>query len=339
MRVLLTGGAGYIGTHTCVELLESGHEIVVADDYSNSKPEALRRVKQLTGCEFPAYSIDICDAAALNALFITESIDAVIHFAGLKAVGESVANPLRYYRTNIDGAMTLAEMMAKHGVNKLVFSSSATVYGRVDLSPIDEEAELGSTSPYGWTKFMIEQIFRDAAVADSNLSVALMRYFNPVGAHPSGLIGENPNGIPNNLMPRAVSAAYYDTALPVFGTDYPTPDGTAIRDYIHVSDLAHGHVLALSYITHHTGAEAFNLGTGVGLSVWDIVHGVEAASGKAVNALISERRPGDVPCYYANANKARELLGWEAVKTLGDICRDSWNFQVNNPNGYGDYVF
>lgn len=335
MSILLTGGAGYIGSHTCVELLNAGYDVVVVDNLVNSQEESLRRVKQITGKQVKLYVADCCDKEAMNDLFDAESIDAVIHFAGLKAVGESVSEPLKYYRNNLDATLTLCEVMKAHGVKKLVFSSSATVYGAPDFSPVPETARLGCSNPYGWTKYMIEQILRDWAVADPTLSIVLLRYFNPVGAHPSGLIGENPNGKPNNLMPNVVNAVCGKTKmLYVFGSDYDTPDGTCVRDYIHVVDLAKGHLCALRYADTHTGAEAVNLGTGVGYSVLDILTTFEKATGKKVPYEMAPRRPGDVPLYYGDPAKAEKLLGWKAEKTLYDMCADSWRFKEMNPNGY-----
>lgn len=335
MSVLLTGGAGYIGSHTCVELLQAGYEVVVVDNYVNSQYEALRRVEQITGKTVKAYEADVCDREAMDKLFAAEQIDAVIHFAGLKAVGESVAEPLMYYRNNLDATLTLCEMMEKYGVKKIVFSSSATVYGAPDFSPVPETARLGCSNPYGWTKYMIEQILRDWAAARPQMSVVLLRYFNPVGAHPSGLIGENPNGKPNNLMPNVLNAASGKVKeLKLFGNDYDTPDGTCVRDYIHVVDLAKGHVCALQYAAEHSGAEAFNLGTGIGYSVLDIINSFEKATGVKVPYSVAPRRPGDVPSYYANPEKAAEKLHWQTEKTLEDMCRDSWAFKCKNPNGY-----
>lgn len=335
MSVLLTGGAGYIGSHTCVELLNAGYEVVVVDNYVNSQYEALRRVEQITGKKVKAYEADVANREAMDRLFAAEKIDAVIHFAGLKAVGESVAEPLMYYRNNLDTTLTLCETMEKYGVKKIVFSSSATVYGAPDYSPVPEDARRGCSNPYGWTKYMIEQILRDWANAHPETSVVLLRYFNPVGAHPSGLIGENPNGRPNNLMPNVLNAASGKMKeLKVFGGDYNTPDGTCVRDYIHVVDLAVGHVRALEYAENNVGAEAFNLGTGVGYSVLDIITSFECATGVKVPHVIVERRPGDVPSYYANPEKAAEKLNWHTQKTLEDMCRDSWAFKTQNPNGY-----
>lgn len=335
MSILLTGGAGYIGSHTCVELLNAGYDVVVVDNLVNSQEESLRRVKKITGKDVKLYVADCCDKKAMNDLFDAESIDAVIHFAGLKAVGESVSEPLMYYRNNLDATLTLCEVMKAHGVKKLVFSSSATVYGAPDFSPVPETARLGCSNPYGWTKYMIEQILRDWAFSDKTLSLVLLRYFNPVGAHPSGLIGENPNGRPNNLMPNVVNAVCGKTPmLHVFGSDYDTPDGTCVRDYIHVVDLAKGHLCALRYADEHTGAEAVNLGTGVGYSVLDILTTFEKATGKKVPYDMAPRRPGDVPLYYGDPTKAEKLLGWKAEKTLYDMCADSWRFKEQNPNGY-----
>ena len=335
MSILLTGGAGYIGSHTCVELLNAGYDVVVVDNYVNSQPEALRRVETITGKKVTAYEADVCDKAAMDAVFAKEKIEAVIHFAGLKAVGESVAEPLMYYRNNLDSTLTLVETMVKYGCKRIVFSSSATVYGAPDFSPVPETAHLGCSNPYGWTKYMIEQILRDWAAAQKDVSVVLLRYFNPVGAHPSGLIGENPNGRPNNLMPNVLNAASGKMKeLKVFGGDYDTPDGTCVRDYIHVVDLAKGHVCALKYAAEHTGSEAINLGTGVGYSVLDIINSFERSTGVKVPYVITERRPGDVPSYYANPEKAAKLLNWHTEKTLDDMCRDSWAFKTKNPNGY-----
>ena len=336
MKILLTGGAGYIGSHTCVELLEAGYDVVVVDNYVNSQPEAISRVEAITGKKVTAYEADVCDGEALEKIFAAETIDAVIHFAGLKAVGESVEIPLKYYRNNLDSTLTLLETMKKHGCTRIVFSSSATVYGQPEILPVPETARLGCSSPYGWTKYMIEQILRDQAFADKALSVVLLRYFNPVGAHPSGLIGENPNGRPNNLMPNVLNAASGKMKeLNVFGSDYDTPDGTCVRDYIHVVDLAKGHVCAIRYAMEHTGSEAINLGTGVGYSVLDIITSFEKSTGVKVPYVMADRRPGDIPTVYANPEKAARLLGWRTEKTLDDMCRDAWTFKTKNPNGYG----
>ena len=336
MSILLTGGAGYIGSHTCVEMLNVGYDIVVADNYSNSSPEALKRVKELTGKDFPIYEADVCDSEAMNALFDREKIEAVIHFAGYKAVGESVQKPLMYYRNNLDSIMTLLEVMRAHGVKRLVFSSSATVYGMQEKMPLTEDMPIGGClNPYGWTKCMIEQILFDVAKAEPDWTMVLLRYFNPVGAHESGRIGENPNGIPNNLMPRITQAVIGKIPpIQVMGTDYPTPDGTCLRDYIHVVDLAKGHVCAIRYALEHTGAEAVNLGVGRGCSVREIIRAFEEATGEKVPCSDGPRRPGDAPVSYADAGKALRLFGWKAEKSIVDMCRDSWRWQKQNPNGY-----
>lgn len=335
MSILLTGGAGYIGTHTCVELIEKGYDIVVADNFCNSKPEAVKRVEEITGGKIALYEIDVADKAALNNLFQEEDIDAVIHFAGLKAVGESCAQPLRYYRNNIDSTLTLLEVMAEHKTTDFVFSSSATVYGIPDKVPIDETMATGCTNPYGWTKYMIEQILRDAAAANPNLSIVLLRYFNPIGAHQSGLIGEDPNGIPNNLLPFISQVAVGKRKeLSVFGDDYPTHDGTGVRDYIHVMDLAAGHVCAIEYARKQKGTSVFNLGTGIGYSVLDIVKAFEKTNGIEIPYRIAPRRPGDIAQCFADPAKANEILGWKAEYSLEDMCRDTWNWQKKNPNGY-----
>ncbi|MBQ7309325.1 MAG: UDP-glucose 4-epimerase GalE [Clostridia bacterium] len=336
MKVLLAGGAGYIGSHTAIEIAALGHDIVIADDFSNSKPEAINRVKTIIGKDFPFYQIDVADKPALTALFEKEKPEAVIHFAGFKAVGESVAKPIAYYRNNLDTTLTLLEVMKDYGCHNLIFSSSATVYGAPDEVPIKETAVVGRcTNPYGWTKYMIEVILQGAAVADPELSIALLRYFNPVGAHASGLIGEDPQGIPNNLMPFISQVAIGKRpCLSVFGNDYDTPDGTGVRDYIHVVDLARGHACALDYVSKNKGIDVFNLGTSVGYSVLDMVHAFEKANGVAVPYKIVDRRPGDIAACYADATKSREKLGWKAEKTLEDMCRDSWNWQSKNPNGY-----
>ena len=338
MKVLLAGGAGYIGSHTAIEIAALGHDIVIADDFSNSKPEAINRVKTIIGKDFPFYQIDVADKPALTALFEKEKPEAVIHFAGFKAVGESVAKPIAYYRNNLDTTLTLLEVMKDYGCHNLIFSSSATVYGAPDEVPIKETAVVGRcTNPYGWTKYMIEVILQGAAVADPELSIALLRYFNPVGAHASGLIGEDPQGIPNNLMPFISQVAIGKRpCLSVFGDDYDTPDGTGVRDYIHVVDLARGHACALDYVSKNKGIDVFNLGTSVGYSVLDMVHAFEKANGVAVPYKIVDRRPGDIAACYADATKSLEKLGWKAEKTLEDMCRDSWRWQSHNPNGYGD---
>ena len=331
MKVLLTGGAGYIGSHTAVELINAGHTAVIADNFSNSSPDAVRRVEQITGAKIALYELDVCDKAALAKLFEAERPEAVIHFAGLKAVGESVAKPVWYYRNNIDSTLSLLEVMAEYGCKKLIFSSSATVYGSPEFLPFTEECAAGGcTNPYGWTKYMIERIIEGAAVADGELSAVLLRYFNPVGAHESGLIGEKPNGIPNNLMPYICKVAGGELKeLSVFGNDYNTHDGTGVRDYIHVVDLAKGHVAALGFCEDHKGTEIFNLGTGVGYSVLDMVHAFERANGVPVAHRIGPRRPGDIDACYADPAKAEKLLGWKAEKNLDDMCHDSWAWQKN----------
>lgn len=335
MNILVTGGAGYIGSHTVVELLEAGHNAVIVDNLSNSKPEALNRIKTITGREPVFYKNDILDKDALRNIFSSHKIDAVIHFAGLKAVGESVKLPLKYYYTNITGTIRLVEVMSEFNVKNLVFSSSATVYGIPDESPVKEDAPLRAMNPYGRTKLMIEEILRDLYVSDNEWSIALLRYFNPIGAHPSGLIGEDPSGIPNNLMPYITQVAVGKLPnLNIFGNDYSTKDGTCVRDYIHVVDLAKGHLSALDKIMSSTGAEAYNLGTGIGYSVLDIVHAFETANSMKLPFKFTERRAGDIDEYFSNPDKALSVLGWKTELTLEDMCRDSWNWQKNNPNGY-----
>ena len=334
--ILLAGGAGYIGSHTAVELLEAGYDVVVADNYSNSCPESIKRVEEITGKSVKAYEVDIRDKAKLETVFKENKIDAVIHFAGLKAVGESVAKPILYYRNNIDTTLSLLECMEQFGVNNIIFSSSATVYGEENPVPYTEEMPRGTCSnPYGWTKAMMEQILEDAANANKELSVVLLRYFNPIGAHPSGKIGEDPQGIPNNLMPYVSQVAVgRRECLTIFGNDYPTPDGTCRRDYIHVVDLAKGHVKAINYVFGNKGTEIFNLGTGTPYSVTEIVDTFEKVNDIKINHIYGDRRAGDLPESYANADKALNILGWKTEKTLADMCRDSWNWQKNNPNGY-----
>ena len=327
MKVLVTGGAGYIGSHTCVELLNAGHELVIVDNFVNSRPEALDAIRTITGRDFAFFEADLRDRAALERVFDGHAIDAVIHFAGLKAVGESVARPLEYYDNNLCGFIVLAEVMRDHGVKKLVFSSSATVYGMDNPVPFNEEMPTSATNPYGYTKVMIEQMLRDIARADGEWAVCLLRYFNPIGAHESGLIGEDPNGIPNNLLPYVAQvAAGKLEELTVFGDDYDTPDGTGVRDYIHVVDLALGHLAALEYVKDHPGAEAVNLGTGKGTSVLEIVHAFEKASGRTIPYRIAPRRPGDIATCYAETDKAARLLGWRATRNIEDMCRDGWRF-------------
>lgn len=337
MAVLLTGGAGYIGSHTAVELMNKGYDVVIADDLSNSSEKVIERIEKLGGRKAAFYNIDICDKEALKKVFAENEIGAVIHFAGKKAVGESVAKPLMYYRNNLDATITLLEVMEEAGCKKLIFSSSATVYGTPESTPVDESAPRWCTNPYGWTKYMSEQIMRDACVADKALCCVLLRYFNPIGAHESGMIGEDPEGIPNNLMPYISQVAIgRREKLGVFGNDYPTPDGTGVRDYIHVVDLAKGHIAALDYAKAHTGCEAVNLGTGVGYSVLDIVNTFEKVNGIKVPYEIQARRPGDAAMIFADASLAEKMLGWKAEKNLEDMCRDTWRWQKQNPNGYGE---
>ena len=335
-QILVTGGAGYIGSHTCVELLQDGHDLVVVDNLCNSSAESLNRVRQICGRGFEFYQLDVCDKPALQAVFSRHAIDAVIHFAGLKAVGESVAMPLSYYRNNLDSTLTLCDVMQASGVKRLVFSSSATVYGMPERVPITEDFPLACTNPYGWTKFMNEQILRDLSVADGDWSIMLLRYFNPAGAHPSGLIGEDPAGIPNNLMPYIAQVAIgRRPALHVFGRDYATPDGTGVRDYIHVVDLAEGHCRAIDYVLQHQGVEAVNLGTGTGYSVLEMAAAFEAASGRTIPLVMDPRRPGDVAICYADPGKAEKLMNWRARKGLADMCADAWRWQQMNPDGFG----
>lgn len=336
MTVLLTGGAGYIGSHTAVELLNAGHDVVIADNYANSNPIVARRITQITGKPVKCYEADVADPAALERLFQENAIDSVIHFAGLKAVGESVRLPLDYYRNNLDSTLALLATMEAHGVRQLIFSSSATVYGKHAALPYREDAETGPcTNPYGWTKLFIEQILRDYAAAHPDFSAVLLRYFNPVGAHESGLMGEDPRDIPNNLMPYIARVAVGTLPyLNVFGNDYPTPDGTGVRDYIHVTDLATGHMAALGYAASHTGVEVFNLGTGTGYSVLDMVHAFSRACGKDIPYRIAPRRSGDIAACYADVTKAKEVLDWSARLDIDDMCRSAWNWQSHNPNGY-----
>ncbi|WP_100012074.1 UDP-glucose 4-epimerase GalE [Lentibacillus sediminis] len=336
MTILITGGAGYIGSHTCVELLNNGETIIVVDNFSNSKPEALNRVQQITGKTFRIYDADLLDKKQLREIFLeNEDIDAVIHFAGLKAVGESVAVPLSYYRNNINGTLVLCEVMQEFTVKNLVFSSSATVYGATDQVPITENSPLGSTNPYGRTKVMIEQILGDIAFADPDWSIASLRYFNPVGAHESGLIGEDPHGIPNNLMPFISQVAVGKREeLHIFGREYNTRDGTGVRDYIHVVDLAKGHLKALEKVTAMKGMDAYNLGTGKGLSVLEMVMAFENAANKTIPFRFTEPRPGDVAVCYADPSKAGSQLGWQAERGPEAMCKDTWRWQRNNPSGY-----
>ncbi len=337
MRVLLTGGAGYIGSHTALCLLNAGYDVVALDNLSNASPEALRRVEELTGKKAPLVIGDCTNEETLTQLFEQYKIDAVIHFAGLKAVGESVSKPLDYYQNNLDATMALCRVMPRFGCDVLVFSSSATVYGTNQEMPLREDFPTGCTNPYGWTKWISERILTDVAHADATRSFVLLRYFNPIGAHESGRIGEDPCGIPNNLMPYIcqVAAGKLDH-LNVFGDDYPTRDGTGERDYIHVMDLAEGHLAALKFAMQHKGVEIFNLGTGIPYSVLDIVHAFEKANSLTIPYQITPRRPGDIATCYADPKRAREMLGWEAHRNLQDMCRDAWNWQKQNPKGYGD---
>ena len=336
MTVLLTGGAGYIGSHTAVELLSAGHDVIIADNYANSSPIVAQRITQITGKPVKCYEADAADPAALERIFQENAIDSVIHFAGLKAVGESVRLPLDYYRNNLDSTLALLAAMEAHGVRQLIFSSSATVYGRHAALPYREDAETGPcTNPYGWTKLFIEQIIRDYVTSHPDFSAVLLRYFNPVGAHESGLMGEDPRDIPNNLMPYIARVAVGTLPyLNVFGNDYPTPDGTGVRDYIHVTDLATGHMAALDYAASHTGVEVFNLGTGTGYSVLDMVHAFSRACGRDIPYRIAPRRSGDIAACYADVTKAKEILGWRAKLDIDDMCRSAWNWQSQNPNGY-----
>ena len=337
MNVLVTGGAGYIGSHTCVELLSQGHNVVVVDNLVNSCEKSLERVQQIAGKDVVFYKNDVRDRAALDAIFDKHDIGCVIHFAGLKAVGESVSMPLEYYDNNLFSTVTLCEAMKDHHVSNIVFSSSATVYTGDNEMPLRENSHTGMcTNPYGWTKYMCEQILRDTAKANPDWSVTLLRYFNPIGAHPSGLIGEDPSGIPNNLMPyiSQVAVGRLDH-LNVYGDDYATPDGTGVRDYIHVCDLASGHVAAIDYmLAGHKGENVFNLGTGTGYSVLDMVHAFERVSGRKVPYTIAPRRPGDLATVYSSPDKSAELLHWKARYNLDDMCRDAWNWQSHNPMGF-----
>ena len=334
-RILVTGGAGYIGSHTVVELIAAGYEAIIVDNFSNSSVEVLDRLKTITGVEVPFYKGSISDKDFMNRVFEENQIDAVIHFAAYKAVGESVQEPLKYYKNNVCGTISLLDVMKLHKVEHIIFSSSATVYGMNNISPLTEDLSTSATNPYGYTKLMMEQILTDVALANSDWSVTNLRYFNPIGAHESGMIGEAPNGIPNNLMPYITQVAVGKLQeLSVFGNDYDTHDGTGVRDYIHVVDLAKGHVLALKHNLENKGVAVFNLGTGIGYSVLDMVKAFENVNGVKVPYAIKERRPGDVATCYADASKANDILGWKAEKTLRDMMRDSWRWQSSNPNGY-----
>ena len=336
MTVLVTGGAGYIGSHTCLELLYSGYDVVVVDNLCNSNEIALQRVEELAGKRMKFYKGDVRDEALMQTIFDENAIGCVIHFAGLKAVGESVAQPWKYYDNNLNSSLVLTKVMERCGVKKLIFSSSATVYTADNEMPLREDSRTGGcTNPYGWTKFMSEQIFQGLCTADSSWSICLLRYFNPIGADPSGYIGEDPRGIPNNLMPYITQVAVgRREKLNVFGDDYNTPDGTGVRDYIHVTDLAKGHVAAVDYVNRNTGCEVFNLGTGTGYSVLDMVHTFRAVNGVELPYEIAPRRPGDIDLMYADPSKSAQVLGWKAEKNLADMCRDSWNWQSKNPMGY-----
>lgn len=336
MAILVTGGAGYIGSHTVIELQNAGYDVVVMDNLSNSSEVALERVQEITGKPLTFYKADILDREATEEIFSKEKIEAVIHFAGLKAVGESVQKPWEYYNNNITGTLILLDVMRKHNVKNIIFSSSATVYGEPEKVPVTEETPKGScTNPYGWTKSMLEQILTDIQKADPFWNVILLRYFNPIGAHKSGKIGENPNGIPNNLMPYITQVAVGKLPkLGVFGNDYPTPDGTCIRDYIHVLDLATGHVKALERLKKNAGLDIYNLGTGIGYSVLDVIHNFEAATGITIPFEFKPRRAGDIPVNYSNADKAWKELGWKAQYGIKEMCEDSWRWQSSNPNGY-----
>ena len=335
MKILVTGGAGYIGSHTCLELLQAGYEVVVVDNLSNSKEESLKRVQELAGKTLEFHKVDLLDKEALKAVFDRASIEAVVHFAGLKAVGESVTIPLHYYHNNVTGTLVLCEVMERHGVKNIVFSSSATVYGDPHTVPIKEDFPLSPTNPYGRTKWMIEEILRDLHRTDEVWNIALLRYFNPVGAHPSGRIGEDPNGIPNNLLPYIAQVAVGKLSeLPVFGNDYPTPDGTGVRDYIHVVDLSVGHLAALLKLTSNPGVVTYNLGTGRGYSVLEMVSAFEKASGKTVAYNIEGRRAGDIASCYADPSKAKKELDWSVDRGIDEMCADSWHWQSSNPNGY-----
>ncbi len=336
MSILVTGGAGFIGSHTAVELLEAGYDIVIVDNFMNSSPKALDRIKEITGKDFRFYEVDLCDKEALEKVFVENpDIDSAIHFAGLKAVGESVAQPVRYYHNNLLSTFHLVELMSKYNAKKIVFSSSATVYGMPKTVPIREDFPLSTTNPYGETKLMIERILADLWNSDKEWSVSILRYFNPIGAHKSGMIGENPRGIPNNLLPYVAKVAAGQLPyLSVFGDDYDTKDGTGVRDYIHVVDLAKAHLKALERAAKVSGVEHFNVGTGTGYSVLDIVHAYEKASGLTVNYKIVDRRPGDIATCYADPAKAYEVLGWRAEYNIEDMCRDTANWQKKNPKGY-----
>jgi len=336
MTIFVTGGAGYIGSHTILELLEQGFDVIAADNFTNSKPEAIKRVKELAGRDFPFYEVDICEKAQIDKIFSKHDIDCVIHFAGLKAVGESIEKPLEYYSNNLNATLVLYEAMKRYDITKLIFSSSATVYNADNIMPLDEDSRTGNcTNPYGRTKFICEQILTDMVIANPEWSVALLRYFNPIGAHKSGKIGEDPQDVPNNLMPYIAQTAVGRLPyLKVYGDDYETPDGTGIRDYIHVVDLAMGHVAAIKYLKDHPGTSIFNLGTGTGVSVLELVSAFEEATGVIINKRLTPRRPGDIAVCYSSTEKAKNELGWQTEKSLFEACEDTWRWQKNNPNGY-----
>jgi UDP-glucose 4-epimerase len=335
MRVLVTGGAGYIGSHTCVELLLAGYEVIVVDSLINSREESVRRIEEISGRKLEFHKVDLLDKSGLDRVFQQAKVDAVIHFAGLKAVGESVSIPLQYYNNNISGSLVLFEVMAQHGVKNLVFSSSATVYGDPASLPITEDFPIKSSNPYGWCKVMIEQILQDLYLADPSLNIALLRYFNPVGAHPTGRIGEDPKGVPNNLVPYISQVAVGKLPeLKIFGNDYPTPDGTGVRDYIHIMDLASGHIKALEKLAANPGLVIYNLGTGKGYSVLEMVNAFAEASGKKIPYKIVGHRPGDIASCYADPSKAEKELFWKASRDIKAMCEDTWRWQTQNPNGY-----
>lgn len=338
--ILITGGAGYIGSHTIVELLNEGYELIVVDNFSNSKPESLNRVQKITGKKIKIYQIDLIDEKELEEVFQENQIDAVIHFAGFKAVGESVENPLKYFKNNIYSTVNLCKMMQKYNVKNMVFSSSATVYGMPETIPITEESPLKVLNPYGRTKLMIEEMLRDIYISDPEWSITILRYFNPIGAHKSGLIGEDPNGIPNNLMPFITKVAIGELCkLKVFGRNYPTPDGTGIRDYIHIIDLARGHVAALAKTMKTKTINTYNLGTGVGYSVLEIINAFQSATGIKISYQLSEPRAGDIAICYADSTKAMVELSWKAEKGIEEMCQDAWRWQYNNPEGYQSNTF
>ncbi|AZN43314.1 UDP-glucose 4-epimerase GalE [Paenibacillus albus] len=335
MAVLVTGGSGYIGVHVCVELLNAGYDIVAFDNFVNSKPEAVNRIRQVSGKEFKFYSADMTNKEELESIFRENNIEAVVHLAGLKAVGESIGDPLRYYSNNIGGTLTLLETMDKYGVHNLVFSSSATVYGTQSGVPIAEDTTLRATNPYGWTKLMVEDILRDLQVSNPEWGIVILRYFNPVGAHESGLMGEDPSGVPSNLSPFISQVAVGRLQeLLVFGSDYPTPDGTGIRDYIHIVDLANGHLRAIEKVLQEPGIDVFNLGTGNGCSVLELIRAFEQVSGKSIPYKLVGRRPGDVAISFADSSKAQKVLGWRAERSILQMCQDTLRWQINNPQGY-----